>query len=71
MNRYDPSRYAIPSSGDPEQDRREIDSFIKHSMLIDEGMCPNGCGPLSEGEYEGSTCAVCGFWCNRLWKPQP
>lgn len=65
--RYDPRRYAVVSSGDPEADNREIMAHIKSTALMDEGLCPNGCGPLSKGEYDGSTCVACGFWCNQLW----
>jgi hypothetical protein len=39
--KYDPRSISIVSSGDPEQDQREIESHIRSSMRIDEGLCPN------------------------------
>lgn len=67
MSRYDPRRYSTPASGDDAADQKAIRDHIRSSALMDEGMCPNGCGPRVPWE-EGdgaSTCPVCGFWCNR------
>ncbi len=72
QGRYDPRRVGIVSSGDAEADQREIEDYIKSKMLMDEGMCPNGCGPRSPGmgaddehpEEGGSYCPECGFVCN-------
>lgn len=59
-------RIAIPSSGDPEEDARELAQARRHSALMDEGMCPNGCGPrVASAEWQGcSECPKCGFFCD-------
>lgn len=41
IGRYALQRYAIQSSGDPEQDQREIEAHVRQTMRIDEGLCPN------------------------------
>lgn len=74
MNRYDPSNYGIVSSGDTEADQREIRDHIRSRALMDEGLCPNGCGPRVAGMGNvddevifgkgGSHCPSCGFVCN-------
>lgn len=62
-----PSRetIAIPSTGDTEEDLRQIDAAVLHEKRIAEGMCPNGCGPLAPTRDEFSRwdadCAKCGF----------
>lgn len=65
------SNFAMPSSGDDEADRRELEEFARRQMLMDEGLCPNGCGPRAPGMVpdddhpeDGSHCPVCGFQCN-------
>ena len=67
LGRYDPRNFAVVSSGDEETDQREIREYIKSRALMDEGLCPNGCGPLSacKEAFGGSECRACGFWCNR------
>lgn len=39
-------RVAISSSGDPEQDQRDLRAHLRHSANRAEGLCPNGCAPL-------------------------
>lgn len=41
MSKYDPRNIAISSSGNPEKDQRDIQTHIRQSMRIDEGLCPN------------------------------
>lgn len=64
--RYDPSSYGVPSSGDEATDQQAIRDFIRHQALMDEGMCPNGCGPRVpwDEDASASVCPACGFWCN-------
>ena len=62
--RYDPRNFAIESSGDDEADQREIRGHMRSRALMDEGLCPNGCGPLVAADPGASTCPVCDFWCN-------
>lgn len=69
--RYDPESVGVPSSGDPEADAREIRAHIRSRALQDEGLCPNGCGPLADGQpvtltasVPGAHCPVCGFSTN-------
>ena len=58
---------SIPSSGDPDKDQRDLADARRHMALMDEGLCPNGCGPrIASADYEGgSECPKCGFFCNR------
>lgn len=69
--RYDPRNISIESSGDAAADAAEIADHIRSSMLLDEGMCPNGCGPRDPGMPTdggmldgGSHCPACGFVTN-------
>lgn len=71
MSKYNPENIGTVSSGDAAQDAADVEQFIKSSMLLDEGLCPNGCGPRlkgmppeTEGYDGGSHCPVCGFVCN-------
>ena len=70
------SNFAMPSSGDDEADQRELAAFARRSMLMDEGLCPNGCGPRLDGmdaddpyPQDGSHCPECGFVCNTPLPP--
>ena len=69
MSALYPSRdtVAIPSTGNREEDLRQIDAFVVHEKRLAEGMCPNGCGPLEPVSRWDAECAECGFhWsCNR------
>lgn len=71
QGRYDPRNIGIVSSGDPVKDDAEIAKIIRSRALMDEGLCPNGCGPRVSGMPTeggmiegGSHCPVCGFVCN-------
>ncbi len=57
----DPERIAIASTGDPEEDQRQIREFIKSDRLITEGLCPNGCGPMKAINGFDLNCGQCGF----------
>lgn len=43
--------------------RAEAERFCDHDVLIRSGMCPNGCGLMSE-DAGGQQCPSCGFFCN-------
>lgn len=66
LGRYDPRSIGIVSTGDPEADAEIIHDHIRARALMDEGLCPNGCGPrVASAEYAGcSECPACGFFCN-------
>ena len=53
--------YAMPSSGDPEQDRRDLEAFRKRRDLMARGRCPNDDGDLVETEPNVRECPTCGF----------
>lgn len=74
--RYDPRNYAIESTGNAEEDQAQILDHVRSSMMMDEGLCPNGCGPRLPGMEEGpgdlsdlgiggSHCPVCHFVTNQ------
>jgi hypothetical protein len=68
MNKYDPSNYSVPSSGDAELDQRVIEDHIRSSMRIDEGLCPNHPEDAAELEQLGPStwrCPRCGFVLHR------
>jgi hypothetical protein len=59
-----PFNLAIISSGDPEEDAREIAFANRTEGNVREGLCPNGCARLEyskDPKLEGLTeCLVCG-----------
>lgn len=58
VERLDPSTMAI-AGGDEADLRRAIESDYR----IRSGMCPNGCGLMTENDY-GQECPACYFSCN-------
>ena len=56
--------YGMPSSGDPERDRRELEAFAKRQQLIDRGRCPNDDGDLRPAVDDAAIreCGTCGFF---------
>jgi hypothetical protein len=60
---YYPSRenIGIPSTGDPDRDRAEIDLFILREKRQIEGICPNGCAPLVLDDPYNRHCPTCNF----------
>lgn len=59
--------YAMPSTGDPEEDARALEAFKLHDARISEGMCPNGCGPMDQVSSCTQECAACGFVSHRFF----
>ena len=51
----------MPSTGDPEEDAKQIDDFIIREKRLAEGICSNGCGPMTELNLWDSECPKCGF----------
>lgn len=46
----------------PDDDTPEQAEFRRTSRLIDEGMCPNGCGPMTQGQSPSNwQCPECRF----------
>lgn len=43
--------------------REEAQRHCDQDYLIRTGMCPNGCGLMSE-DGDGQNCTSCNFWCN-------
>ena len=37
------------------------DKFSHHERCLQEGVCPNGCGPLEVKSYTERACPKCGF----------
>lgn len=58
VERIDPSR--VHALGGNDDDVRK---FIESDFKIRQGLCPNGCGLLTENTY-GQECLACGFSCN-------
>ena len=50
----------FPSSGDPEDDARTAAAIRRREGNLEEGLCPNGCGPMRRTHY-GGACPVCNF----------
>mgnify|MGYP000166760921 CR=1 FL=1 len=55
--------YSFPSSGDPEEDARELARIERHERLLAEGQCPNACGPMVRTDVLGyhAKCPECRF----------
>lgn len=51
----------IVSTGDPEEDQRQIAAFTVHDERIQRGMCPNGCGGMRQVDDHNAECLRCGF----------
>lgn len=63
---FDPSKLPggntmFPSTGDPEQDAKIAESIRLHAAREAEGLCPNGCGPITVDSPVEQHCEVCGF----------
>lgn len=52
---------AMPSSGDPEQDRRDLEAAGQRMERMDRGRCPNDDGDLVVTEPGVRECPACGF----------
>lgn len=52
---------AVASSGDPSQDQREIHAFVAREKRLIEGICANGCGPMTRTDAQTRECPACGF----------
>jgi hypothetical protein len=63
---FDPSKlpggnFSFPSTGDPERDS-EIAARIRRDAGAEaEGICPNGCGPITIDSPTEKHCERCGF----------
>jgi hypothetical protein len=58
---------AIPSTGNPDEDRKQLASAELYQQRMDANVCPNGCGPMSwDDDPHTRHCSICGFvgWCN-------
>lgn len=53
--------FAFPSSGDAQKDAEFADEFELTDRRIREGMCPNGCGPMTPKDAHEQDCPKCGF----------
>jgi hypothetical protein len=51
----------FPSTGDAEQDARIAESIRRHAANETEGLCPNGCGPITIDSPSKKHCERCGF----------
>jgi hypothetical protein len=62
-----PRNMAMPSSGDPEKDRQELEQAYVHRDRMEANICPNGCGPMVWDDPHTRHCPVCKFvgWCNK------
>ncbi len=52
---------SFPSTGDPARDAEEAARIRRSEAARTEGLCPNGCGPMTEDSSSSSHCAACGF----------
>jgi hypothetical protein len=53
--------YAMPSSGDPEQDRKQLDRFALSCDRMEHNICPNNCGAMEWDDPHNRHCPKCGF----------
>jgi hypothetical protein len=62
-----PKNLAIPSSGDPEKDRRDLEAAYVHRDRVEANICANGCGPMVRDDPHTRHCPVCNYvdWCSR------
>lgn len=51
----------FPSTGDPERDAEIAAQWRRSDALLSEGLCPNGCGPLTQLDEYTRTCPACGY----------
>lgn len=63
---FDPTKLpggntSFPSTGDPERDAAMAARIRRDAAAEAEGMCPNGCGPMTENSPTKQHCAACGF----------
>jgi len=60
------NNFAIPSTGDPERDRIELERAHLHQSRMEINICPNGCGPMVLDDPHMRHCPVCKFvgWCS-------
>lgn len=63
-----PEMYSMPSTGDAAKDAQQIDAFVRREKLLIEGICPNGCGPMTMLAVNERECPACGF---RQWSSAP
>jgi hypothetical protein len=65
---FDPSKLPggnamFPSTDDRDQDARIAASIRRHAANEAEGLCPNGCGPITIDSPGENHCQRCGFVC--------
>jgi hypothetical protein len=66
MADFDPSKLPggdamFPSTGDADRDAEIGRQFMQREALLAEGMCPNGCGPLTDDTPTKRHCERCPF----------
>lgn len=58
----DPRNVMFLSSGDPEKDAEEAARIRRQLCNEAEGLCPNGCAPMTWPERDDvAECPACGF----------
>lgn len=60
VERLDPSRIGVIDGQDAD---KRVRQFIEHDHAMRSGLCPNGCGLMTENDY-GQECPACHFSCN-------
>lgn len=61
-SKFDPDRVAFALSGDPEEDARTAAMIRRNLANESEGLCPNGCAPLTWPRSDSeAVCPSCGF----------
>jgi hypothetical protein len=61
-SRFDPANVSFGLSGDPDEDAKTAASIRKHLANESEGLCPNGCAPLTWPRFDHeAVCPKCGF----------
>lgn len=56
-----PNDITMLSTGSKEQDTAIMNDYKKHSSLLEDGICPNGCARLVQIQSHASECPVCKF----------
>lgn len=60
MSKYK-GRMAMISTGNPEEDARQIASAELSAERMDKNICPNGCGPMELLDAHNRRCPLCNF----------
>lgn len=67
MRHFNPlANIAIATGDGKPPTEKDFEDWRRHEANEVEGLCPNGCGPITYLDDHNRTCTVCGFhgWTN-------